>query len=453
MSRSRWLFSLQAKLFFAFIGVCLLVTSLISASAYYHIRSTHLESLRQHLIELASIASLQLDGDDLQSLVDENQQGSPQYEKIRNVLVRIADADPKVKYIYTMRKTTEAGIYAFIVDADPDPDSRIGEVYDGRQVPAMEAGFIRPSADEDFITDKWGSTLSGYAPVINSEGQVVAILGVDMDATFINEMLDMYARRFIGYSLLAFGVAAATSIWLSSNFAQRINEISTVIKQMTQGNLQVTFAVTEKDEIAELEQSINHLATTLYSEREQTMLSAIEALIQALEAKDAYTHGHSSQVAEIATEIAQAMELSEEDIFKIRLSALLHDIGKIGVPDEILRKESRLTDEEWCQIKEHPGIGARIVSGISSLRDVAEMVMHHHARWDGTGYPEALSGTQIPIGSRIIAVADSFQAITSDRTYHKGKSTEEALAEIVRCRGTQFDPYVVDVFLSIYKQP
>jgi len=133
----------------------------------------------------------------------------------------------------------------------------------------------------------------------------------------------------------------------------------------------------------------------------------------------------------------------------LRRGALLHDIGKIGVPDNILRKPAALSEAEWVTMRKHPEFGARIVAGIPFLEDVARIVRHHHERWDGRGYPDGLAGEDIPLGARIFAVADSFDAMTSDRPYRRAMTIDEARAEVARCRGTQFDPTVADAFARI----
>jgi putative nucleotidyltransferase with HDIG domain len=451
VKKSMWLFSLRAKLLLAFLSLCIVLTGITTVSIYHQIRTAYINSLQQHLTDIAGLASLQIDGDMLDTIISPERQTSEEYLSLHRTLTKIAETEQNIKYIYTMRKTSEAGEYAFIIDADPDPESaaEIGEIYDGRKISALENGFKEPSADTDFVTDQWGTTLSGYAPIYNSEGKVVGVLGIDMDASFINGKLYEYRKKFMLYSLAACLLAMLMSVVLANHLTRRINQVSSAVKEMTEGKLQVAFGDDGADEIGRLKENINRLAMFLCSEREQMLLATIEALVQALEAKDSYTMGHSLQVEEIVTEIARALELPEEEVFKIRFAALLHDVGKIGIPDDVLRKETPLSEQEWELIKQHPTIGERIVSGIPALLDVAHMVKYHHARWDGRGYPEAVSENQIPLGARVIAIADSYQAITSDRPYRKGKSREEALAEIIRCKGTQFDPQIVDVFANL----
>jgi putative nucleotidyltransferase with HDIG domain len=185
------------------------------------------------------------------------------------------------------------------------------------------------------------------------------------------------------------------------------------------------------------------------TERERTYDATLEALSKALDVRDTETDGHSHRVVAYMELIAKQLALSDEEVATLRRGALLHDIGKVGVPDQILRKPAALTEQEWLTMMKHPELGARIIGGISFLRSVSTIVRHHHERWDGTGYPDKLKGEQIPLGARIFAVADSFDAMTSDRPYRRAKSLDEARREIERCRGTQFDPQVVDGFMRV----
>ncbi|SHJ78109.1 HD-GYP domain-containing protein [Propionispora hippei] len=175
----------------------------------------------------------------------------------------------------------------------------------------------------------------------------------------------------------------------------------------------------------------------------------VEALALALDAKNSCMCGHSERVAELALLLAAELGFSPEEQMKIHIGAHLHDIGKIGIPDNILNKEGKLTKEEFDLIREHPVIGDSIVGRIQAFRSIADSVRYHHERYDGKGYPDGLQGEEIPIEARIVAVADSFDAMTTVRTYRRAVSLKEALAEIVRCRSTQFDPVVVDALLQL----
>ncbi len=188
----------------------------------------------------------------------------------------------------------------------------------------------------------------------------------------------------------------------------------------------------------------------LYADLENTFRETIQGFAHAIEAKDAYTHGHSENVTRLCDGAARAMGLDGEFRDALRQAGLLHDIGKIGIPSSILNKPGKLTPDEYEAIKGHPAMGQRILDPISFLREVVPVVYHHHERFDGTGYPTGLGGAEIPLASRLMAVADTYDAMTSDRAYRRGLSHKEAVAELRRCAGTQFDPECVDAFLEAF---
>jgi len=175
-------------------------------------------------------------------------------------------------------------------------------------------------------------------------------------------------------------------------------------------------------------------------------LNIIYALAAIVDAKDHYTYGHSKKVSEYAVALSQALGLPRDRIDTIRAAALLHDIGKVGIPDAILNKEGALTAEEWEPVKEHPQLGVEILRHVAELVNCLPAILHHHERYDGTGYPSGLKGSDIPLEARILAVADAYDAITSLRPYHKQLPPQQALAELKRLAGAQFDPELVDVF-------
>ncbi len=171
------------------------------------------------------------------------------------------------------------------------------------------------------------------------------------------------------------------------------------------------------------------------------------AMVQAIDNKDGYTRKHSEEVTEYSLEIARAMRLDDETLQTIRLSGILHDVGKIGVPDSVLRKPGRLTDEEFTIMKQHPVFGALIVGAMPGMEEVVLGVRHHHERWDGFGYPDRMAGTDIPLIGRIMAVADAYSAMTTSRPYRKGLTERQALKEIEAHLGTQFDPEIAALFI------
>ena len=199
----------------------------------------------------------------------------------------------------------------------------------------------------------------------------------------------------------------------------------------------------------EYQQHLEDKVTEQTEKIRASFFSAVTSLAVALEAKDEYTHGHSGKVAELAAVLSEAIGLSRESINEIKLAGLIHDIGKIGVKESVLNKPSRLTEDEFRHIQNHPVTGERILSPIASGDEILQLIRHHHERYDGTGYPDKLKGNQIPLYARIIAIADAFEAMTSKRPYRNAMDKKEACVEIERGKGTQFDPEIADALLRI----
>ena len=213
--------------------------------------------------------------------------------------------------------------------------------------------------------------------------------------------------------------------WLKDNYQYHLEEL---VSQRT----------------AELDKALEEVETSY--------CSTLKALVQALETRDYETHGHSERVVTFSLRLGHELGLDKAALRDLELGALMHDIGKIGVPDAVLRKPAKLNDEEWEKMKLHPLHGQKILRNIAFLEGATRIVAQHHEKWDGTGYPYGFRGEDIDIGARIFSVVDAFDAIISDRVYRKGRSYEEALEELEKFAGTQFDPLVVEAFKNIPKE-
>jgi putative nucleotidyltransferase with HDIG domain len=189
----------------------------------------------------------------------------------------------------------------------------------------------------------------------------------------------------------------------------------------------------------------------LYEKLEQSYLSMIVTLSGVVEARDLYTDKHMKDIAEYSVEIARKLDLRDDDIENIRKAALLHDLGKICIPDHILMKPDKLSDDEMDIIKKHPLSGAKILEAVEPIRDAKHIIRHHHEFFDGSGYPDGLKGEAIPLGARIVAVADAFGAMTTDRPYRNALSAGEAVKELKQFSGIQFDPRIVEIFISVLR--
>ncbi|MCP8970397.1 HD domain-containing phosphohydrolase [Ectobacillus ponti] len=249
-------------------------------------------------------------------------------------------------------------------------------------------------------------------------------------------------------------LASFGSRLLYQHISRPIEALETSMVQVQNG-LFIPLGNVYSDEFAHLVTGFNHMMTGIQArdeENERLIESFFTVFAATLDARDPYTAGHSIRVADYSVRIAEEAGLPPEQVDLLRKSALLHDIGKIGVRDDVLLKEGKLTDEEFAQIKQHPSIGTRILEMVDlpeGLQPVLPGVRHHHERFDGKGYPDGLQGLEIPLFGRIMAVADAYDAMTSDRPYRKGMPVQRALSILYEGKGTQWDPAYVDIWIRL----
>lgn len=233
------------------------------------------------------------------------------------------------------------------------------------------------------------------------------------------------------------------------------------VKNKVMGVLNISSRKTERPfsavdvdimKIIALESAIAIQNFKLFQEQQKNYLHTIIALASAIDARDPYTYRHSQNVTKYAVRIAQEMKFDHRQIENIRQAGLLHDIGKIAIKDAVLMKPGKLTDEEYLQIKIHPSKGEEIIKSLPFLRQVVKIIKHHHERFDGKGYPDGIKGDDIELGARILAVADAFDAMTTNRAYRNALTLEETKNELIKNKGTQFDPYIADYFLRILEK-
>jgi putative nucleotidyltransferase with HDIG domain len=273
-------------------------------------------------------------------------------------------------------------------------------------------------------------------------------------------LADTNQLRIVLVALFLAGVlfTLAIGIWLARRISRPVHSLVEATRLVSAGDLDHRAVVTTHDEIGELTESFNQMTQSLkdksaslkttMNQLQDTYLMTIEALAAAVEARDPYTHGHTQRVEEYAVIMAKALGCDEADISAIRRASVLHDIGKIGIEDPILRKQGRLDPEEELRMQKHPIIGVDMLKGIDFLDPVLPLIRHHHERWDGNGYPDQLRADEIPLGARILAVADAVDAMTSDRSYRAARTFEYAKTEILKGSATHFDPEVVTAFIK-----
>jgi putative nucleotidyltransferase with HDIG domain len=260
------------------------------------------------------------------------------------------------------------------------------------------------------------------------------------------------------WSALSILMALVVALYFARHITRPVKRLAEGTKVLATGAFGVAVPVDGPPEIRELARQFNDASQKLDqldAENRKLMLAVergyvelLRALVNAIEAKDPYTAGHSQRTAELALAIARAMQLSDEQLREIEIGGLLHDIGKIGIAEQILRKPAQLDDGEMRIMRGHPAIGDAIVADIDMLARIRSMVRNHHERWDGSGYPDGLRGEEISLGARIIAVADTYDAITSDRCYQPGRPPIESIPILRRLAGQQLDARVVDALFE-----
>ena len=282
-----------------------------------------------------------------------------------------------------------------------------------------------------------GSPIGYLAVQANADGLLSEVAQLRLILTLV----------FTAAALLTLVVGTFTAAMLT----RPVDLLVRSMRAVSGGDLHHRAAVVSQDEIGYLARTFNEMTASLEEKTaalEETTFASMEALARAIDARDPSTFGHSARVAAISVEIADAMELPVKEREALRRAALLHDIGKIGVEDRVLRKPGPLSAPESADMREHPRIGYAMLKGLRFLQPSLPGVLYHHERWDGAGYPTGLSGTAIPLLVRILAVADVFDALTSERSYREGLTYDEAAAAIRAEAGSQFDPDVVNAFLA-----
>jgi putative nucleotidyltransferase with HDIG domain len=451
-------FGLGLKLSLLIVSLVVVLTSTIFA-IYRRVSYLQERELKLRMIGMARIMSIKIDADKLESIRAEHaSENTALYQDIKQSLLKLKNTSPLIDSVYTMVKSDKPDIWLFLVDSGDvrKAHARCGEAYDVSNFPDMRAAFDGPSVDNKFTQDKWGIFQSAYAPIYNKDGKAIAIIGLDVKAESILAMRFFVTRMFLGILILGILISLFLGWFFSRSITRPINSLMLGVEELGKGNLDYKVIVKSSDELAQLAAAFNKMSADLIegkSKLQRYYIETIKSLIRALEAKDKYTSGHSERVAHYAIHIAQRLGLPEKDIKLLEEVAALHDIGKIGMPAEILNKNGPLTKDEQDVVKQHPTVGEEILKPIEFLEPGLSAVRDHHERQDGSGYPHGIKGGLISIFAAIAAVADSYDAMTSDRPYRKALTKEEAISILEKNKGTQFDSKVVDAFVQYLENP
>jgi putative nucleotidyltransferase with HDIG domain len=290
------------------------------------------------------------------------------------------------------------------------------------------------------------------SPWVSRGGEKIGVLGTALPKAFLVRTSQITRFNITAITILAILLAMLFGVTLAESITRPILRLKQAASEVSGGNLGVRVAVQGGDEVAVLAQSFNTMVGNL-RRSEQDLVAAydktIEGWSKALELRDAGTMGHTERVVEMTLALAQAMHVDERDLVQIRRGALLHDIGKMGIPDSILLKSAALTGEDWTIMKKHPVFAQEMLKQIEFLHPAIDIPAFHHEKWDGSGYPYGLAGKDIPLVARIFAVVDVWDALTSDRPYRKAWPQAAALQYIRENSGKHFDPAVVKAFMNI----
>jgi putative nucleotidyltransferase with HDIG domain len=271
------------------------------------------------------------------------------------------------------------------------------------------------------------------------------------------------ARRKVAVIAVIFlFLSIAGTCYIARIFTRPIKQLNDGVFLLKSGSSLGTVAVTQHDELGELARNFNEMAGVILSQKDQlaeyargleeSYFATVKILATSIDARDDYTMQHSTRVAALSLLIAEELGLGAEEKRDLEVAALVHDLGKIRIPDHILKKAGALDDDEFQRVRRHPIDGADILDYSQSLRRFIPAVLYHHEWYNGQGYPTGLRGEEIPLFAAIIALADSYDAMTSSRPYRAGLPAEYAIGEILRCRGTQFDPHLADCFVAALRR-
>jgi len=386
---------------------------------------------------------------------------------------------------YPLRSRTGEiwGTLEGVLDLGPLQESLLDDAYTGLLVniidgqgtvvvsrrPGQRGSSMAPSPlVQDFMRNQLRLTRV-YKHTLDEEvgmvvGSVAPVTGVGWGVVVERPAAEAFAAvramqmRTLQVTLAAALVALAIGFAMSRRLIRPIQTLAGITSEIAEGNLAVRATVSGKHEIGRLAANFNNMAGSIEAlvrrlkqalrQNQELFLDTIRTLAAAIDAKDPYTRGHSERVSSYSMAIARHIGFDQEEVFRIRISSILHDVGKLGIRDGILNKPGGLTDEEFAVMKRHTDIGAQIMSPIRMLKDIIPGIRNHHESWDGKGYPDRLRGDEIPLVARIIGVADTFDAMTTNRPYQQAMSLDHVVAKMRSMAGTRFDPAVIDAFLA-----
>ena len=330
-------------------------------------------------------------------------------------------------------------------------------------IPVSDSVLMRNSGDT--IVNEIKSGTADYFDIINPvvfQKKQIGTVIIRMNKSSLLEAKGQVRRQILGALAAVLALSILSIVIMSSLITRPVMELAKGVEELKEGKKTRPLMIYSGDELGALTTSFNEMTELISRQRtelgdyarelEQAYIATVKVLSAAIDARDPYTHGHSTRVAVLSLKMGKALGLSKKELEDLEIACLFHDVGKMRTPDHLLFKEGRLNRDEHEEIMRHTEDGAQILSRAAFLHKYIPAVKHHHEWFNGDGYPDGLSGEDIPLHASIISVADAFDAMTSIRPYRPSRAQADAVREIIRCAGTQFDPRLVDIFVRIVKR-
>ena len=455
--------TITKKVILTFIVAVFVLSALVFTISYLSFNRQFKAQYDTSIQEIAEAARAYLNPDDFAKYL-ENPEPDERHEEVLGILQTLVDKfDLNVIYVSAVQAPEFTHIFYFY-----DPVNRHGKWSPyplGYEEDYFEPNYNRTtrrvyeegaSIVRHTIKTRSGSHITAQLPVYDSNGKIVALIGAQKNIQeFVNARRSFV--RFVIITAVIFGICFVIlyAFYFNLRFIKPILIVTNETNRFASFSGEPSdslLSITNIDELGTLAHSVYKMESIVSNNIEaltRMTTETAEALASAIDAKDKYTHGHSTRVADYSRKIARMLGKSESECRSIYLSALLHDVGKIGIPNIIINKQGKLTEAEYNVIKTHPIIGTQILSNITQTPHIADGAHYHHERYDGKGYPEGLAGKDIPEIGRIIAVADAYDAMTSNRSYRGTLSQEYVRSEIENGIGTQFDPEYAKIMLEL----
>ncbi len=428
--------------------------TLAGALIYNGMKVDVYQRVEDELVQTASAHALLFEGMKLPRLKPGEIPGRVELRRVNSVLKKILSDNPlngqdRLDRVHLLEVDPRQRSMVVVgsLDADIPPGSVLPAPSQALQAVSRDQAQMR------LLRFSFKDWMQAFAPVKAKEPPYY-LLSVQFTPSIAQRRIAEKMHSILIASLLGLILTLLGALFIAHQITKPLRAFVGVMRLMqSTGNFRIKIDLHPEDrEMSVVEEAFGRLTHSWLESQtklEATTMATLKALVAALDLRDNDTAGHSLRVQRYALLIAEAMKLPTAEKMQVERGALLHDIGKIGVPDAVLHKESKLTPLEWIEMKKHPDLGRRMVENIEFLNPAKEVVYCHHERWDGKGYPQGLAGEEIPRAARVFAVADAFDTITSDRSYRQGNTFDEARREIRSCGGKQFDPAVVEAFLTL----